>query len=51
MEYGQYIDHIHIGHSGDALIILDQILENAKLDQDTRKAIKAIKDAIERGIV
>jgi hypothetical protein len=51
MEYGQYSGHIHIGHSGDALIILVRILENAKLDQDTRKALEAVKDALERGII
>ena len=51
MEYGNYTDHIQIGHSGDALLVLAQILENANLDPDTRKAVEAIKDAIERGII
>ena len=51
MEYGQYSDHIHIGHSQDAVFILDQILENSNLDQDTKKALNAIKDALERGII
>jgi hypothetical protein len=51
MEYGNYSDYIHIGHSGDALLILTQILENANLDPDTKKAIEAIKDAIEGGII
>ena len=51
MEYGQYADHIHIGHSGDALMILDQILEKSNLDQETKKALEAIRDAIDRGII
>jgi hypothetical protein len=42
---------IHIGHSGDAIDLLDQILEESSLDQDTRKALEAIRDAIERGVI
>jgi len=42
---------IHIGHSGDAVNLLDQILEESDLDQDTRKALEAIRDAIERDII
>jgi hypothetical protein len=51
MEYGGYADHLRIGHAGDAVNILDQILENINLDQETKKALEAVKDAIERGIV
>jgi len=51
MEYGNYTDHIQIGHAGDVINILDQILINANLDQDTKKALEAIKDAIERNII
>jgi len=51
MEYGNYSDHIQIGHAGDAINILDQILENSNLDQDTKKALEAVRDAIARGIV
>ena len=46
MEYDLYI-----GHGGDALNLIDQILEQANLDPDTRKAIEALRDAIDRGIV
>jgi predicted peroxiredoxin len=42
---------IHIGHSGDAVDLLSQILEESDLDQDTRKVLEAIRDAIEQGIV
>jgi hypothetical protein len=51
MEYGNYSDHIQIGHAGDAINILGQILDNSILDQDTKKALEAVKDAIERGIL
>jgi hypothetical protein len=51
MEYGGYTGSIHIGHSGDALLILEQILESARLDPDTKKALEAVKDALERGII
>lgn len=42
---------LHIGHSGDAVNLLDQILEKSNLDQETVRALEAIKDAIDRGIV
>ena len=42
---------IHIGHSGDAINLLDQIFEKCDLDQDTRKALEAIRDVIERGVI
>ena len=43
MEY-----NLHIGHSGDALNLLDQILEQASLDQETREALEFLRDAIDR---
>ena len=42
---------LHIGHGGDALNLLDQILEKAKLDPESRKALEVLRDAIDRGIV
>ena len=45
MEY-----NLHIGHSGDALNLLDQILEQASLDQETREALEFLRDAIDRGL-
>ena len=42
---------LHIGNNGDAINLLDQILEESDLDQDTRKALETIRDAIEQGIV
>jgi hypothetical protein len=51
MEYGGYIGDIHVGHPGDALFILEQVLKSAQLDHDTKKALEALKDAIERGII
>ena len=44
-------DDIHIGHSGDAIALLDQVLEEAELEQDVFKVLEAIKDALERGII
>ena len=41
---------LHIGHSDDAINLLDQILEN-DLDQEIVKALRAIRDALERGII
>jgi hypothetical protein len=42
---------LHIGHPGDALNLLDQILEKANLDQETKNALEVLRDAIDRGIV
>ena len=42
---------IRIGHSGDALTLLDQVLAEKKLDQDVVRVLEALKDAIERGII
>ena len=39
---------LHIGHRDDALNLLDQILEKAKLDPETREALEFLKDAIDR---
>jgi len=51
MEYGNYTDHIQIGHAGDALNLLEQVLEKNDLDAESRAVIEAVKDAIDRGIV
>jgi len=51
MEYGNYADHIQIGHAGDALYVLDQILEKSDLDPETKAAIETVREAIERGII
>jgi hypothetical protein len=51
MEYGNYKDHIQIGNAGDAVNILEQLLEKKELDQDVEKVIIAIKDAIKRGVI
>ena len=45
MEY-----ELHIGHGGDALSLLDQMLEQADLDPETRKALEVLRDAIDRGL-
>jgi len=42
---------LRIGHSGDALTLIDQILEQSDLDPETKEAIEAIKDAIERNVI
>ena len=42
---------LHIGHSGDALNLLDQLLEENQLEQDVVNVLEAIRDAIERGII
>ena len=43
---------IRIGNSGDALALLDQILEGKEFLSDSVKAIlEALKDAIQRGIL
>ena len=39
---------LRIGHGGDALNLTDQILEQAKLDPETRAAIEVLRDAIDR---
>jgi len=42
---------LRIGHSGDALTLIDQILEQSNLDLETKEAIEAIRDAIERNVI
>jgi hypothetical protein len=42
---------IHIGHSGDAVNLLDQVLAENDLDPDVAKVLEAIKDALKRGII
>lgn len=42
---------IHIGHSGDTIVLLDQVLKESSLDLDAVRGLEAIKDALERGIV
>jgi hypothetical protein len=44
-------DTIHIGHSGDAVNLLDQVLSANNLDPDIAKVLEAIKDALARGII
>jgi hypothetical protein len=48
--YGNYSDHIRIGHTGDAVVILEQLIANA-LDRDAKRALEAVKDALERGVI
>jgi hypothetical protein len=51
-QYGGYADHIRIGHAGDVLQVIDQILERKTLDLESVKAVlEALKDAIEKGIL
>ena len=44
-------EDIHIGHSGDAIDLLDQVLSECELEQDVVKVLEAIKDALERNII
>jgi hypothetical protein len=44
-------DDIRIGHSGDALALLDQVLGENQLEPDVAKVLEAIRNAIERGIL
>ena len=44
-------DDVHIGHPGDAIVLLDQVLTENQLDQDVVRVLEAVKDAIERGII
>jgi predicted peroxiredoxin len=49
---GRKMDYdLHIGHSGDTLNLLNQVLEEKELDPDVEKILEAVRDAIERGIV
>jgi len=51
-QYGGYADYIRIGHAGDALQVIDQILEEKELKPESARAVlEAIKDAIARGIL
>ena len=42
-------EDIRIGHPGDALALLEQVLTEKTLDQDVIRVLEAVKDAIERG--
>ena len=42
---------LHIGHSGDAINLLDQLFEQADLDSETRETLKVLRDAIDMRIV
>jgi len=44
-------DTVHIGHSDDALALLDRLLMVNHLDQEVAEVFRAIKDALERGII
>ena len=44
-------EDIRIGHSGDALALLDQLLSDFEFEENVKKALEAIRDAIERGII
>jgi len=51
-QFGGYVDYVRIGHAGDALQVIDQILEEGKFDQESVRAVlEALKDAIQRGIL
>jgi hypothetical protein len=51
-QYGGYTDHIRIGHSGDALQVIDQVLAETEFDPESVRAVlEALKGAIERGIL
>jgi uncharacterized protein (DUF2267 family) len=51
-QYGGYADHIRIGHSGDALQVIDQVLAEKEFDPESVRAVlKALKDAITQGII
>ena len=41
---------LRIGHRDDAVNLIDQILEQANLDPETREALEALRDAIDRGL-
>ena len=50
--YGGYEGHIRIGHSGDALQVIDQALEEKEFDPESVRAVlEALKDALERGVI
>ena len=44
-------DEIHIGHSGDAIDLLDQVLSENDLDPSVVRVLMAVKEALERGII
>ena len=51
-QYSGYIDHIRIGHAGDALQIIGQILSEKEFDPESVRAVfEALKDAIQQGIL
>jgi len=51
-QYGGYADHIRIGHSGDALQVIEQVLTEKEFDPESVRAVlEALKDAITRGIL
>ena len=46
-QYGGYADHIKIGHAGDALQVIDQILAEAEFEPESVRAVlEAVKEAI-----
>jgi len=47
----EFQDTIHIGHSGDAVNLLDQVIAENDLDPDVAKVLEAIKDTLARGII
>ena len=52
IQYSGYIDHIRIGHAGDALQIIGQVLEETEFDPESVRAVlEALKDAIQQGIL
>jgi hypothetical protein len=40
-----------IGNRSDAISLLDYLLEEMKIDQETTTALEALRDALEREIV
>ena len=42
---------IRIGHSGDAIDLLDQLLSECNLEHDVVRVLEALKDALERGVI
>jgi hypothetical protein len=39
------------GNRGDALTLLDELLEETRLDQTVRETLKALRDVLKREIV
>jgi hypothetical protein len=59
MEYGNYSDHIQIGHSGDAIRLIEELIDPKYFSYSpcpeykvqAYDVLKAIKDAIEMGVI